>query len=99
MPWFGVRCVIHHADLRVYEERLTLWEAATFDDAIALATAEVADYCADLTDTVPLDFAQAYQMYDEPRQGAEVYSLMRSSELSATDYLNSFFQTGAERTQ
>ena len=26
--WFGVRCVLRHAALNVYEERITLWRTA-----------------------------------------------------------------------
>jgi hypothetical protein len=41
--------------------------------------------------------AQAYWMPNPPGQGAEVFSLLRESELPTSEYLNRFFDTGAER--
>ncbi len=42
--WFAVRCVVHHANLGVYEERLTLSQSPSVDDAIALAEDEAREY-------------------------------------------------------
>ncbi|WGX98091.1 hypothetical protein [Nocardioides sp. L-11A] len=44
-----------------------------------------------------LPLFQSYEMYDAPGEGAEVFSLMRSSELNPDDYLDTFFDTGDER--
>ena len=93
--WFGVRCVFHDPE-GTYEERITLWEADTFDEAGALAEAEAAEYAADVESTF-LGFAQAYVMPEEPGQGAEVFSLLRDSDLDPDSYLDAFFDTGAER--
>lgn len=44
--WFSVRCIFR-SDAGTppwYEERITLWRAASFDAAIALAEAEAAEY-------------------------------------------------------
>ena len=41
--------------------------------------------------------AQAYAMADELGAGAEVLSVMRTSSLQPTQYLSSYFDTGAER--
>ena len=97
--WFTVRCVLHHRDRGAYEERVTLWRAATFDDAIAHAEREVRDYASDLETAEYIGLAQAYQLYDQPSDGAEVFSLIRDSQLSPDDYLNTFFDTGSERQQ
>ena len=43
-----------------------------------------------------LGLAQAYRLVDEPGHGAEVFSLIRRSDLPGDDYLNAFFDTGAE---
>ena len=44
--------------------------------------------------------AQAYgPLDDDPGDGIAVSSLMRQSELAATEYLTRFFDTGAERQQ
>jgi hypothetical protein len=96
-PWFAVRCVVQHPDLGVYEERLTLWQAASFDDAIGLAEDEVRDYAQALGSASYAGLAQAYELYDQPGHSAEIFSLMRVSALPAADYLTTFFDTGSER--
>jgi hypothetical protein len=93
--WFGVRCVFHDPE-GTYEERITLWEADTFDEAVILAEAEATEYAADVGSTF-LRFAQAYVMPEGPGQGAEVFSLLRDSDLDPDAYLDAFFDTGAER--
>jgi len=65
-----------------------------------LARNELEEY-ADKEDE-PLDLFQAFWLYDEisiPEQGMEVFSLMRDSDLPPREYLDSFFDTGSERTQ
>jgi hypothetical protein len=99
--WFGVRCVfeIYSASLggdAAYEERVTLWRANTFDEAIAMAEDEAASYANDI-DARYLGLAQAYALSEEPTHGGEVFSLMRDSELSSAQYLTGFFDTGRER--
>lgn len=99
--WFAVRCVFggDPQACNTYEERVTLWQARDFDEAIALAEAEAEDYARDLPDTEYLGLAQSYQLFDEPGHGAEVFSLPRDSPLGPDEYLTAFFSTGGERTQ
>ena len=82
-----------------YEERITLWQARSFDEAIERAEAEVTQYATDLTDTTASDLFQAYHLFDEPADGAEVFSLIRMSNLQPDEYVDTFFDTGAERQQ
>ncbi|WP_446210011.1 hypothetical protein [Micromonospora sp. IBSANI012] len=96
--WYAVRCVFHNAagEPIVYEERITIWRAGSFDEAIALAEAEAVEY----TDGASFTYsglAQAFHLFDEPGHGAEVYSLMRDSDLPPGEYLTRFFDTGDER--
>lgn len=44
-----------------------------------------------------LGLAQAYRLADEPGDGAEVFSLVRKSDLDDKAYLDAFFDTGTER--
>ena len=93
---FGIRCLFRHGG-DMYEERITLWRARDFEHAIELAEAEAVRYCEDLTDTVYVELAQAYELADDPSvQGAEVFSLIRDSDLSPSDYIDRFFETGEE---
>ncbi|OLT20297.1 hypothetical protein BJF79_16295 [Actinomadura sp. CNU-125] len=97
--WYGVRCVFRwpHEDEGLYEENVTVWRAASFDEAIAEAEAEARDY-ANATDGAYLDFAQAYFIGAEPlAEGSEVFSLMRTSALPAEEYVTRHFDTGHER--
>jgi hypothetical protein len=93
--WFGVRCIFHDPE-GTYEERITIWRADTFDEAVAMAEQDAEEY-ADEVGSVFLGFAQAYVMPDEPGQGAEIFSLLRDSELEPDEYLDAFFDTGTER--
>lgn len=93
--WFGVRCVFRDPE-GTYEERVTLWSADTFDEAVLLAEAEATEYAADVGSQF-LRFAQAYVMPEAPGQGAEVFSLLRDSDLDPDEYLDRFFDTGDER--
>jgi len=97
--WFAVRCVVHHRDLGVYEERITLWQAPSFDEAIRLAEHEARDYASGLNAASYAGLAQAYELDDEPGHGGEIFSLMRESTLPTADYLTAFFDTGSERQQ
>jgi hypothetical protein len=47
--WFAVRCLFEWSGLgsmkrRVYEERITLWRAPDFDEAIERAETEAGEY-------------------------------------------------------
>ncbi len=102
--WYAVRCVLateredvasDEPRLR-YEERITLWRADSFASAIELAEAEADEYGAD-TESRRLDISQAFELFEPPGHGAEVFSLMRDSDLPASEYLDAFFDTGTER--
>jgi hypothetical protein len=100
--WFGVRCVFEldpalrvDTDPRLFEERVTVWQASGFDAAIELAEAEAADY-ANTLDAKYVGLAQAYKIEGSPAQGVEVFSLIRGSELAPRAYLDAFFDTGRE---
>jgi hypothetical protein len=98
--WYGVRCVFRWADEdeRLYEENITVWRAASFDEAIAKAEAEALEYAA-VCDGRYLNFAQAYFIGDDVSisEGSEVFSLMRTSDFGADEYLTRHFDTGEER--
>ncbi len=102
VKWFSVRSVYRHPDVdegrEVYEERVVLFNADDFDAAIALAESEAADYVED-TDNEVLPLFQAHWLFDDPADGGEVFSLMRTSDLEPDDYLDRFFDTGEERQQ
>jgi len=105
--WVAVRCIFRSwigtsEGEVVYEERVTLWREAGMDRAIERAEVEAQTYATETTwpsgqVTEYLGLAQAFSLFDEPADGAEVFSLMRTSSLPATTYLDRFFDTGQER--
>ena len=78
----------------MFEERITVWHAASADDAIALAESEATEYADGIGRYLGL--AQSSEMSDEPRIGTEIYSLIRTSDLADDAYLTAFFDTGSE---
>ena len=81
---------------------MTLWWDTDMDQAIEKAEAEAQTYTSETTwpperVTEYLGLAQAHALSDEPGEGAEVFSLMRTSDLAPTAYLDRFFDTGGER--
>jgi hypothetical protein len=101
--WFAVRCVFRSLEAEVegasaYEERITLWRAESFEDAIDRAETEALAYAAETPGTEYLDLAQAFQLGVEGTvgDGDEVFSLIRDSDLDADAYLDRFFDDGEE---
>ncbi|WP_131737431.1 hypothetical protein [Actinomadura roseirufa] len=97
--WYGVRCVFRwlNEDERLYEEKVTVWRASSFQEAIAKAESEAREY-AKATHGQYLDFAQAYFIGagGPISEGSEVFSLMRTSALDPGEYLTRYFDTGRE---
>jgi len=98
--WYAVRCVFDVGDAeatsRTYEERATVWQAANEDEAMALAETEAQEYASNL-DVTYLGLGQLYVLADDLGHGAEVFSLMRDSDLPPGEYLSTHFATGRER--
>lgn len=107
MEWYGIRCLFGHgpseieAGARVYEERIVILRATSFEDAVTKAEQDAETYASALDGVEYLGLAQAYEIADDIaddpcQQCAEVFSLMRSSALPARDYVRRFFDTGSE---
>lgn len=99
--WYTVRCIFRAPDEDAtspngwYEERLTLWQARSHRAAIELAEAEAVRY-ASVTNCEYIGLAQSFHLFETPGDGKEVFSLIRGSGLSPTEYINRFFDTGRE---
>jgi len=94
--WFAVRTVVHLEFDDLYEERVTLWHTASFDDAVTEAEAEAEQYAVE-HDGEYLGLAQAFEIDGTPGHGVEVFSLIRECPLPPDAYLDQFFDTGLER--
>jgi hypothetical protein len=92
--WYSVRSVYHHDDQ--FEERLTLWEADGFRDALNRGEEEARGYAASVGSEAI--FVHVCPLGDgfAPNDGSEVFSLMRRSGLSSSEYLDVLIDTGTE---
>ena len=101
LTWYGVRTVCEHVNRnrrrdRLYEERIVLIRATSFDEALVKAEDEVNCYAVE--GTRYLGYAMAFELFEEPGEGIEVFSLMRESRLEPKRYVDKFFDTGRERS-
>lgn len=96
LAWSGVRCIFKLGDQPQYEERITLWRARSFAEAIKSAEAEAERYAG----TGGFEYLHLAQVFNQKSvavgNGSEVFSLIRTSPLTPNDYINRFFNTGFE---
>ena len=85
--WYSVRS-IYRADMiedgkprRAFEERVVLFRAASFEEALAKGEAEARRYAADWPNPKVFDHIVAFDIHDgELCEGDEVWSCIRNSE-------------------
>jgi hypothetical protein len=88
--WYSARC-LYRRD-HTYHERLTLWQAPTFEVAAELAEADARQFAA-AHGWDYLDYVALYEITiqsDAPGQGDEVYSLYRFTDLGPRTYQQRF---------
>lgn len=105
--WYGARTVYRldrysseSDSAYLYEERIVVVKATSFDDAIKHAEKEAANYAAAESGIIYLGFVNVYKIVDDSIiNSTEVYSQVRESKLLSNDYLDRFFDTGSERAK
>ncbi len=103
-PWYGVRTLYRFppgtADSSVlYEERVVVFKARSMEAAISLAEIEGRTYAQE-NQCEYLEYVLAFHIFASVLgAGTEVFSLMRDSALEPDAYIDTFFDTGAERAQ
>jgi hypothetical protein len=104
--WFAAKTVCKHqteedgAAKTVYEERVVLLAAVDFSDALIKGEQEARQYCDSIECASYTGYINVYQLSEEAvGHGTEIFSLLRDSELSETDYLDRFIDTGRERSR
>lgn len=104
-PWYGAKCVFLHTAIesrpgQVYEERVVLIRASSFEEAISKAEQEAEEYARDAEGCSYVGFVDIFHVYDE-RVGdrTEVYSLMRDSDLGVDQYIERFCDTDDGRAR
>lgn len=102
-PWYSAMCIFLHTGIKsshgqVYEERAILVRAESFDEALSRAEVMAEEYAKDVEGCSYTGFVNVFHLFDENvGDGAEIYSLMRTSDLSTDEYLDRFYDTGTER--
>jgi hypothetical protein len=101
MPSFSTRCIFlfgrgGRGKRFFYEERITLWRAREENAALQKAEKEAKQYAKSAGGRY-LGFIQCFRLFDKVEvDGVEVFSLVRESGLPPTQYLDRYFDTGAE---
>jgi hypothetical protein len=77
------------------EERIVLFRAPSFDEAIDLAAKEAETYCGHEDSTAnfrieSMNHWYAYRLFDEPADGVEVFSRRCATELSADAFVRRY---------
>jgi hypothetical protein len=85
--WYSVRSIFRSDMIedgkprRTFEERVVLFRAASFDEALAKGEAEARHYAADWPHPKVFERIVAFHVHDdELREGDEVWSCIRDSE-------------------
>lgn len=101
--WYGIKCLIEHDGLseepgsHVYEERVVIFCAPDFDQAIARAEREVADY-AQANGARYIGYCNAYKIDALAiEDGTEVYSVMREVPLPCADFITRYYDDGTDK--
>lgn len=104
--WFGAKTVyindVFSAEQGVpcYEERIVVLRACSLDHAIESAEEEAEEYASWISGKRYLGYVNVFHMFEESLEsGAEVYSIMRSIDLSEDEYLERFYNDGTFHTQ
>ena len=99
LQWYGVRCLFWWVDRedQPFEERVTLWQAASSDRGVELAEHEAREYA----QNIGAEYLEFFQVCDlretgNVRDGMVAFSLLRDSDLPPDDYITAFFDTGRE---
>jgi len=97
--WYGVRSVFRSdrtedgKPRRVFEERVVLFHATSFEEALAKGVAEAKRYAADSLHCTMLDHVVAFHIHgEELGDGDEVWSCMRDADVSDDDFLRRIYE-------
>jgi hypothetical protein len=96
MPLFPSRRV-RDGERYLYEERITLWRAGSFEEAFSLAEVEAEEYARD-NDCIFIRGTMSYRLFPESvDHGSEIWSVMRGSGMDPELYAETFCATPRDR--
>jgi hypothetical protein len=104
-PWYSVKCLFHHPGRKakeedfLFEERVTLWKANSFEEAHQLAEAEARQYANEAKCVFVASTDSFHLFAEELMNGTEVYSTMRGSNMQPSVYRKTFCVTTRDRVK
>ena len=97
--WYGVRSIFRSdrtegdRPCRTFEERVVLFRASSFEEALAKGETEAQRYAADWPHPKVLDHVVAFHIHDEElREGDEVWSCIRALDASDKEFIRKFYE-------
>jgi hypothetical protein len=103
-PWYAARCVFEHRDLSrlegtpCYEERIVVFRARSFREALRKGESEARGYCQDAVECRYLGFIEVFHLFEPAlKEGAEVFSVMRSKAMSKAKFIKTYYDDGSFR--
>ncbi len=104
-PWYSVKCLFDHptrakeGEDHLYEERITLWRASSFEEAHRLAEQEARRYAAEVN-CLFIGSTDSFHLFDDDiSHGCELYSVMRGSNMTPSIYRSTFCITKRDRAK
>lgn len=99
--WFSVKCIFRHADRGTgprqnYEERVVLIRARKLSKAIKIAKREAKQYARAVSHCSLVGVVDSFGLFDKVGHKAEVFAIMRQSDLDPAEYLNHFYPSFSE---
>jgi len=96
--WYSVRSVFRSdrteegKPRRAFEERIVVFRATSFEEALAKAEAEAKRYAAGSPGCSTLDHVVAFHIHNEElRDGDEVWSCIRDADVSDEEFLSRIY--------
>ncbi|MCF7830821.1 DUF4288 domain-containing protein [Candidatus Gracilibacteria bacterium] len=106
--WYSVKCIFGIYGKKTdkiwgYEERIILVRAKSFKEAVELAEKEARKYCEDYESNDKYfeyeNFISVFHLFDgKICNFAEIYSLIRSSDLERDEFLDKYYDDGSEHS-
>jgi hypothetical protein len=101
--WYGVKCIFEHGGLseepgaHVYEERVVVLRASTFDEAMIRAEEEAEQY-ASRRNAVYCGYCNSFSIaVSELADLSEVYSVMREMKMGADEFVDHYYDDGTDK--
>lgn len=93
-PWYSVKSVFKHTNLKSYEERIVIFLAKDIDEARSKGTEEANEYVESVGQIEFLKIIDIFHLFDEKiKDGIEVFSQITDSELSVDKFIERHYST------